>query len=193
VDAVLAAGAGAADVLIDGKKPSTHQGVYTITRPSATFDGIWPAIIHIGHEAPLIEEEWTAKITSITPSPDGKDQTFAFAVTGSQTGPDGEGASTAPFVSKSKRVVIEPGDWWVENSRKYSGKAMPVGFEVHWKVVSLCADRYQAPAAVAPDRETTVTLAQGIENGPHLLRLVSLDGKPVPLAAIRVYRPRLAI
>jgi hypothetical protein len=89
--------------------------------------------------------------------------------------------------------VIEPGDWWVENSRKYGGKAMPVGFEVHWRVVPLCADRYQTPAAVALDRETTVTLAQGIENGPHLLRLVSLDGKPVPPAAIRVYRPRLAI
>ena len=189
VDVIAAAGGDAAEVTIDGKKPSEFPGVYTITRPSLTFDNIWPAMIRIDHNAPLLEEEWTAKITSITPSADGKDQTFAFTVTGSKTGADGDGVSTARFVSQSGRVIIEPGDWWIENSRKYSGKAMPVGFEIHWKVVPLFTDRYAAPAAVAPEIETSVTLAQGIENNSHTLRLVAEKGRSASLKAIRIYRP----
>ncbi len=168
-----------AGVRIDGKKPSEHPGAYAIARPTP---GPWSALalVRVDREKPLVEEEWTLKLTSM--SEDGKN--WRFSVAGSRTGPDGEGGNKETFVSKSGRVKIEPAAWF------RNGKP-PVGHVVRWKVGLLGTDTYRAPEVKDGTREHATTLVQGIANGKHVLELRA-DGKgEVPIEAIRVYRPSM--
>jgi hypothetical protein len=181
VDAILdpAAATGAAEVLIDGKAPSAHPGVYSITRPKP--DPWAPlALSRVDHDAPLVVERWTLRVTSV-----GEDsKAWRFSVAGSVTGPDGEGSSDAAFVSPSGRVRVDPGSW-------FRNGQVPAGHEITWQVVANCADRLVADSPADASKAVVVTLAQGLENGPHTLRLVAQDGKPVDLKALRIYRPPL--
>jgi hypothetical protein len=180
--------AGAARVLIDGKAPSSFPELRYITRPSGTVGVGWPAVIRVGSEAPLLIEDWTARLTNL--SADAKQ--FSFTVTGSKTGPDGEGTSDKRFVSRSGRIVIEPQDWWLHADYNLAKKPTPEGYEVRWRVLPLFADRYAPPAALDSTREHAVTLAQGLSNGKHTLELIADDkNAPPPVAAFRVYRPPL--
>jgi hypothetical protein len=188
VDLIAAAGSRpgtAAQVIIDGKKPSQFPELYTPTRCSG-YPGIgWPCVMRVQSEAPLLVEDWQVRIF------DGNDDLsfFRFEVVGSQTGPDGQGQCDRRFVSNSGRVVIEPSDWSVARSRKQTGNPLPEGFLAKWRVVPLYLDEYTAPAVGDPTHEATTTLAQGLSNGPHRLELVAgADGVP-PLSGIRVYRP----
>lgn len=190
VDIIAAAGganSSTARILIDGKKPSQHPEMYAITRPGGTPHIGWPGIIQVGHDKPLLLEEWTARVTEINEDA----SRFQFEVRGSKTGLDGSGASDQKFVSNSGRVVIEPGHWWFHNDWQLSKKPTPVGFEVKWQVVPLFTDVYTPPKIDDPTTEHAVTLAQGLSNGPHTLQII-VDGKGVvPIAAIRVYEPPL--
>ena len=195
VSALPAAGAGPlADVLIDGRKPSTYPEAYTPTRPSSAPFVWWPAFKILGHEQPLVAEDWTLRVIESTP--DGK--TFRFRATGSVTGYDGEGTNTARFVSKSGRVVISPedGNWMVAGALEYCSKKkpvqMPTDFPVTWQVVPRFVDRLEFAAAESAGVERSVTLIQGVANGPHTLRLVPAAGGTLKLKGFRVYRPPLA-
>ena len=164
-------------VRIDGKKPSEFPGAYRITRPAP---GPWSplTVSRIDHDAPLVPEEWTLKITK---ERDGG-KAWDFEVTGSVTGPDGGGASDAAFTSKSGRVKIEPGAWFHPEGAK-----VPAGYEIKWSVLPMGVDSYQAPRAEDETREHPTTLAQGIPNEKHTLELTA-DGDAA-IRAVRVYRP----
>ena len=200
IDVIAAPGAtGGADVLIDGRKPSEFPELYQPTRVSG-YPGIgWPIIGQVDHPAPLALEEWTATATDF--SPDGKH--FKFQVRGSVTGPDGEGTSDAPFVSRSGRVVIQPDYWnigysfgllqgpWAKDQTK--GAFVPPGqVEATWRIVPEFTDVYLPPILTDPAVETPVVLAQGLSNGPHELQLIGHDG-PVHFQALRVYQPPLGV
>jgi hypothetical protein len=199
IDAIARLGAtGAADVRIDGKKPSELPELYQTSRVSG-YPGIgWPVISRIEHHVPLVLEDWTATATDF--SQDGKH--FKFSVSGSMTGPDGEGNSDETFISKSGRVVIEPDDWnmaysfglmqgpWAKDKSK-PPFVLPTQIVATWKVVPFFTDTYSTPAIADPTVETPVILAQGLSNGPHELQLVGHEG-PVQLRALRVYQPPLA-
>ena len=172
VDLISAKGGGAARVLIDGKKPSEFSECVAFTRTSLSQTGWGPALLRVSSEKPRLVEDWTLKVTEA-------DEQIRFAVTGSKTGPDGEGISSERFVSKSGRVVIEPGDWWVKNIQQMTKSKVPVGFEIKWKAIPLFSDTYAGDS---------VTVAQGLPNGKHMLEIV---GK-TSLGAVRVYRPPLA-
>lgn len=178
VDLVAArAGGAAARIRIDGKKPSEFPGCYCITRPQP---GPWSPLFvsRVDHEAPLLLEDWTLKILSVS-----DDSTaWRFEVSGSKTGPDGEGANDKLFVSKTGRVKIEPGAWF------RNGK-LTVGYESKWKVLPLFADEFRSPKMDDPAREAAVTVAQGLPNGKHEL-VIDADDE-VPLRSIRVYCPPL--
>jgi hypothetical protein len=113
---------------------------------------------------------------------------YAFGLTGSKTGPDGEGRSDQPFVSKSGRVKIDPEDWNVAYALSLSGiKPVPDRFIAKWNVVGRFADEFVSPGVTNPAVETVVTLAQGLSNTRHVLEI---QGTPeTPMAALRVYRP----
>lgn len=177
-----------ARVLIDGKNPA-ELGLFYVTRPSATVDNIWPAVIRVGHEKPRVAEDWTLTVTSVNDA----EKTWTFSVSGSVTGPDGEGDSKERFVSKSGRVVIEPGDWYVNQARGLSGKVMPMGFQVRWQVRPLFTETYADVPIPDDTKEAVTTLAQDLPNGKHTLELVADRGETPPIIrAIRVYRPVVA-
>ena len=180
---------GSAKVLIDGRPPSQCPDLYYHARPSnAPHDSVRPAINRIGHEKPLTAEKWTAKILECDP----EKNLLRYEVIGSKTGPDGQGDHLERFVSNSGRVVIEPRMWMVCWAVKYRKKPLPDDFEVTWEVKPLFKDVYETPKMEDPTKESAVTLAQGLTNGRHTLRLVPNDDGPLAIKAFRAYRPPLS-
>jgi hypothetical protein len=188
VDVVAAAGSGSATVTIDGKPPSAFPELYSFTRPNDVEGKDWPwavgAMMRVDRQSPLLLEDWTARILSISDDC----ATFRFGVTGSKTGEDGEGDSQQRFVSRSGRVVIEPEYWWLAKAHDLTKIRFEPGYEIHWHVRSHFVDRYTAPPTLDPRREHVVTLAQGLANTKHVLRL---EGE-APIKSIRVFRPPVA-
>lgn len=184
VDAVPKTGtAPPAPILIDGKRPSRFPEAYSFTRVSHYPGSRWPCLLRVTSEKPLLLEEWTLLVKEI--STDHK--LVKFALTGSKTGPDGEGTSEQQFVSNSGRVVLDRADWNLEYSRRVFKRAVAPGFEIRWRVVPYFADEFVSLGISDKSIETVVTLAQGLSNGKHTLE-ISGDSK-TPVAAIRVYRP----
>ncbi len=185
----------AATVLVDGKKPSEFPGNYAFTRPNGSDKMIdqpepgWPwslgAPMRIDSQAARVVEDWTLKISN------RNGFSFSFSVEGSVTGPDGMGTSGSRFVSNSKRVVIEPSDWHVKNPQ---GAWNIATNQVVWKAVALSSDTYPEQAVAAGDgkSEAARTLFQGVPNGRHKVEIKTADGKPLPIAAVRTFRPPLA-
>lgn len=172
-----AAKSGSLQVRIDGKKPSTFADALRITRPQP---GPWSPLFvsRVDHTSPLLPEEWTMKITSVS-----EDSTkWTFDVIGSVTGADGSGDNSTVFTSKSGRVKIEPASFF------RNGK-VPVGYEIKWRVLPMYLDAYTTPKITDPSLEYAATAVQGIANTKHTLELTSEPGSVPALKAIRVYRP----
>jgi hypothetical protein len=184
-DKALNTSATPANITIDGKKPSAFPELYAITRPSPTVGVGWPAIIQVSSQKQLIVEDWKAVITEIN-----SDVTkFNFDVFGSKTGYDGSGTNDQLFVSNSGRVVIEPRNWWLQNSYEYSKQPTPKGFEIKWQVKPMFVDSYVPPQIADSTREYYTTLAQNLSNSKHILEIVPEANGKVPIQTIRVYRP----
>jgi len=178
-------GSASATVLIDGKRPSQFPDLYHLTRPSDSFHVDIPAIIRVQSQAPLQLEDWSLFVTEINPEM----TRFKFQVYGSKTGFDGEGVSTERFVSRSRRIVIEPQEWNLLDTARFFKRPIPTGFQIRWQVDPLFTDVYVPPVVQERSREVVTTLAQNLTNSRHVLELTSNTGKPIPLDAIRVYRP----
>ncbi len=193
VDVIPSTGAaerGAVTVLVDGQSPSQFPGCYAHTRPSGGH-GTWgPGIMRVTFEQRPLIEDWKVRITDF----DKQSKIFRFEVTGSKTGPDGEGVSNEDFVSQSGRVVIqahvkpegvsEQTDWRMEGD-------IPVGYEVRWNTIGTFQDRYEPPVVSDISREQAATVAQGFSNGKHTLTLRAAGNTTPAIHAIRVYRPPL--
>jgi hypothetical protein len=180
---------GSARILLDGKPPSANPDVYAITRPTTGPKTWFPAVMRISHVKPLILEDWTLRIMRMN-----KDATdFAFEVIGSQTGPDGSGTNTETFVSNSGRVKIEARDWMLAQIMSIFKQSAPppVGFEVHWSVVPMFEDVYQAPDTPDKAKVYQTTLFQLISNAHHSIDIIPNGDGPVPIQALQVYRPPL--
>ena len=178
-----------AAVRIDGRKPSEFPELYgftrALTRPEGKWPVKWPVIAPIGSEQPLLIEDWTLTAKREDAA---NDKLFSFTLTGSKTGPDGQGRSDARFVSKSGRVVIETNDWNVTYALSLGGiKPVPETFEVKWSVTPRLVDEFISPGVTNAATETLVTLASGLPNGKHTLEITGSEATPI--AAIRAYRP----
>jgi hypothetical protein len=184
VDVICAGGRGSrAHVRIDGRKPSEFPGLYGLTRTTSYPGTTWPCLLRVTYQQPWQLEEWTLTLRDI--SADRK--TFRFTCAGSRTGPDGEGVSTERFVSKSGRVVIDPGDWNLAYASSVSQEALREGFKVQWQVVPRFVDEFSPPTADDPTDESIVTVAQCLSNGRHKLEFKG--GPETNIIAVRVYRP----
>jgi len=199
VDALAAPGADGsreAKVLIDGQPPSRFNGCYAFTRPSDTLGVAWPAIWRVGSDALRRPETWTVRLTKVNDDV----SEVEFELHGSKTGFDGRGVSTEPFVSDSGRVTIQPEDWGLKRSYDHAlkrGRALEQvtpqpGFEITFEAVALHVDRYAPQAPDDPTTEHATTLAQGLPAGEHTLEIISADGEPLPIEALRVHRPPFA-
>jgi hypothetical protein len=180
---------GTAKILIDGKPPSQDQRTYAVTLPSRGPQTWFPCIRTIGFEKRPLIENWTLKVTEINADA----SVIRFQVSGSKTGLDGQGTNTEKFVSRSGRVVIEPRDWMLADIMKIFKQTAPppVGYEIKWSVTPMFVDTYEAPVATDQAKVYVTTVAQGLENGPHVLEIVPNGDGAVPVEAIQVHRPPL--
>lgn len=176
---------GSARVLIDGKAPSENPDLYAVTLPTDNYVVDWPAVNRISHEKPLIREDWVLRVIESADD----DARVRFSVTGSKTGADGEGVSTEKFVSRSGRVVIEPGDWAMKRAYDLRRQATPAGFEIRWSVEGEFRDVYRERRIEDTAKEYAQTLALGLKNGRHVLELVADSPFPPVVRAFRVYEP----
>jgi hypothetical protein len=171
------------EVTLDGQKPSARGELYGFSRVSAFPQSDWPLLLKVGAQAPLVAERWTLRLSEV--SADGK--VCRFALSGSVTGEDGAGVSTNRFVSRSGRVVIEPGDWNLAYCVSVYKRPLAENWTVAWDAALRGADSAVKPAT-APGAESVVTLACGLAPGPHtlVLRGASLW---TDAAAVRIYDP----
>lgn len=174
------------EVWVDGRRARGHTELFRFSRVSAGHFSGWPALSQVSSAAPRVEETWTFTPFNVTAG----GRNFAFRVSGSVTGADGEGTNTARFVSKSGRVVIESGDHWIPLAVHFSGqKPLPEGFSATWNTGRQFHDPLSLGQQPPGDLRTRVRLVQGLTDGPHRLRLVH-RGKTVPnLIALNAYSP----
>jgi len=170
-----------AKVLLDGQPMDGLKELWAITRPSVGPAKIgMPAINNISFLQTPAEENWALTCLSDS-SPDGKK--IHFKVRGSLTGDDGEGWNTERFVSRSQRVVIEPGDWRIAWILQYRKATLPEGFTVTWRSYPLFTRAYEPKPAGA-----RTVLVQGCANREHTLTLIP-EGGSLGIRAFVVHTP----
>ncbi|MEO5997595.1 MAG: hypothetical protein ABIN89_12740 [Chitinophagaceae bacterium] len=185
-----------ANVLVDGQKPSSFQGTYFMIRPYSDISKGWPwtlpAMIHIDHQAPWINEEWTCTFKEVSPPFND----FTFEISGSKTGKDGLGMASQDFISTSKRVIIKKGDagsggdWHLKRSFQVLKTIVKPGDMVKWNTYSISTDLYTPNRNQDSSVEIITTLFQGIPNKNHVLTIMS-TGNGISIKEIRVYKPYL--
>jgi len=175
------------EVFIDGVRPSRLPELYGFNRVSPTQFSQWPAVSQIGSLVPLVEEDWTLTPFNITADGQG----FNFRVSGSITGDDGVGTNKMKFTSRSRRVVIEPGDHWLDRSVFYSGgNPIQHGYSAHWKALFRGMDRIDMGTRPGPRLDGDIlTLALGLSEGVHRLTLWTEPGSEKALRFLRVRSP----
>jgi len=180
---------GSARVLLDGKSPSTLPECYAMTPSSKMWGHYWPGVRSMSWDAPLLVEDWVARVLAV----DGTSGRVDFEVIGSETGHDGKGNNKERFVSNSKRIITDPSGWVFFYKGFVARTGLPpVGFEIKWAAVALSTDTYQPVVSEDTTRENVLTLIQGVKNGPHVLRLEPTGDAPPAIAGFRVCRPPLA-
>jgi len=102
VDLIMPQCAGRAKVLIDGK-PLSQWNLFGGPRPAPRGNVPWILMTYYAAQN-MLEEDWELKFTHLS----GDKQRFRFTLTGSKTGPDGEGDHSRVFVSNSGRITIKP-------------------------------------------------------------------------------------
>lgn len=187
--------ADSACIYLDGSRPSDFQSCYFYTRPYNDNGDSWPwslgSMVRMQNQVPLVIEQWTLRYTDINQPYD----CFSFEVSGSVTGFDGSGISTADFISNSRRVIIaggevdSGGDWHVKRSNSVTGTEVSTGDEVKWDIYRICNDKYVPAVSADTTYENPVTLFQTIPNTKHKLQIIRTGNGKVPVRLIRVYRP----
>lgn len=212
LDLVLPIPRGSARVLIDGKKPS-ELNLFHGTRPQYRThrnDGVnFPMAYHTGPN--MQAETWVLSIThaNVDTDPRRANQRVKFTLTGSRTGPDGEGSSDRKFVSNSGRITILTSDWYSEPRPLRDGDSTPEmrpltpPAQIVWHILPDGLD--ETPRS---DRHAEVvdhywgqpydyiTIVDGLPYGDHELTLIPIPG-PTPsrafgIVGIDVHRPPLA-
>lgn len=178
-------GGGPVSLTIDGKKPSELPGPYDFTRTTAYPQSNWPCLLRVQAGKSLQAEEWTLTLKNVG----GDVKAIQFELVGSKTGADGAGEVGQNFVSKSGRIVIEPGDWNLDYCVKVFGQRLKEGFEVKWQVKPAFVDNLVVRATGAAGTESAQTVVQGLPNGKHVLEITG--AATTPISAVRIYTPAL--
>ncbi len=175
-------------IQLNGMRPSEIPELRIAGRPSNIPGSPWPALLRAGRVANLLDEDWTANVTDVTTNVNGKVE-FKFSLSGTKTGPDGEGSSEFDFLSKSHRVLLQTADWNLEYASESLRTYLPSSFQIKWPVLQLSRDQVKAGDKPESNLEDVLPIANGLENRRHVLELIAEGGAPKWLRAIRVYRP----
>lgn len=175
-------------ITVDGQDPKDVPELYGFDRATSAFGVVYPmpGAIEVLSEAPLLEETWKLHVNSI----DGTTGEVTFSLTGSKTGPDGNGSTLATFISNSRRVRLEPYAltvWWAYSVTQ---KMPSDDFNIEWNAVRRSVSTFTPKAAPALGLESVETLFLGTAASvEHRLRIQPLAGTPGGIKAIRVYSP----
>lgn len=183
--AAVSDGTGNADargeILIDGVavKDIPSQWINTRSTPMIRwFPGCSTAL---KGDTCLQDEEWTLTVLSYVTNVRPKYVTYR--VEGSKTGFDGEGCSTNLFVSKSGRIVL-PGTWLDSSCNPWRcAGPKPNVSKTTWQSKLVPVSEY-----VPQPTHVETVLAQGLENGRHVLTIRGAKGK-LGIGQLIVNRP----
>lgn len=176
-------------VTLDGGAPTAQPGVRIHGRSSSFPKTEVPMLLRVGSFAIPLKEEWVAKVSEI--STNTGSVKFKFTVEGSVTGFDGEGTSDLEFLSKSKRVQIQPEDWNLEFLQRFFRVSLPSQLEVRWSTLDQGVDSLGASMEVGGEGEWVVPVATGLTLGRHVFEVKANDVDQSKILGIRVYRPAL--
>ncbi len=208
VDLVLPKGQGGATVLVDGKKPSDWRlfhGTRPYGRTREHYNNL-PCDLMTYHLGKNVQDEtWALSFTHVT-----ADKKHArFKLSGSKTGPDGEGDTDHDFSSASGRIFIAADDWGRPSEKvppdplaNLDWQPLAEPRQLVWHVLPDSLDTVHCDPTWRPDTDyycgqpyRYVTIADGLPCGPHELTLMPLDGdpdKPFVIMGIDIHRSPLA-
>jgi hypothetical protein len=201
VDVIMPPHNGEARVFIDGRPPTQWN---LFTSGGSWRRGKTPAELmtyFLGTN--MVAESWSLDFTHVS----GDHNRFRYKLTGSVTGPDGEGDNTRLFVSNSGRITINPDDFLVDGNGAVKGETNLVAVTgeagLRWSVSPAYGDvvrgvplrrgeaggeRYTVPYRYA-------TIVDGLPPGDHELTLEPLPPKPgvwaFSIEAVEVHCPPL--
>jgi hypothetical protein len=178
-------------VTLDGTAPTEQPGVRIHGRASSFPGTQVPMLLRVGYYATPVKEDWFIRVSDV--STNAGAVKFKFAVEGSVTGPDGEGTSDLEFLSKSKRVQIQPEDWNFEFLRRYFLVQLPNQMEVRWSTLDQGVDSLGASMELGGAGEWVVPVATGLTFGRHVFEMKANDADQSKILGIRVYRPALRV
>jgi hypothetical protein len=151
----------------------------------------------------MVAESWSLDFTHVS----GDHNRFRYKLTGSVTGPDGEGDNANLFVSNSGRITIKPDDFLVDGTGAVKGETNLVAVTgeagIRWSVNQAYGDIVRGiplrRGEAGGERYTVpyryVTIVDGLPPGEHELTLEPLPPKPgvgaFSLEAVEVHRPPL--
>jgi hypothetical protein len=186
VDLIAKSGRGGrCRVLVDDRSPSSWPSGTGHSRSTSWKGEIYgrPAILKVGTEVPLIPEYWVLFITAVDPVDPTK---VSFSLEGTVTGPDGDGVSTERFVSRSRRVVLNPENW----NMRIRPSTSQVGARIVWQAQVRSVDSYEPQPLRGGGFEASTNLINDLPDDSHVLELVAEDpANPPPVAALRIYHP----
>jgi hypothetical protein len=175
-------------ITVDGQSPVNLDGCYQVSRASSLVTvPDWPALRRIVLMHDHVAENWTATLSDF--SPDQKE--FTFAVQGSKSGPQGTGRSDETFVSNSRNLEIEPGDWMVERAWQHSKVALHDTFRVNWLVDYVCGGEPEMIDRGNGTAEFRYVLATGLTDTWHSIDLRDSAEDLGKIDRIAAYRPRI--
>jgi hypothetical protein len=171
-------------IKIDGKNPSEFPECYAFTRSTGYRGTNWPCLLRVQRGPTALQiEEWTLSMRDFN-----EDYTqFGFSLSGSKTGPDGEGHAESKFVSQSGRIVIEPEDWNLAYCKNVYKLPIHDNGKVSFTVVPMFVDAIDAALIPKSLVERTITVAQGLNQGKHFVELTMSQSKTGAL--IVVHKP----
>jgi hypothetical protein len=186
---------GTLSVFIDGR-PADQAPVFhtTFIRPQPKSyplklqgpgpGDIAPHAVDLGRN--IVPQTWTITVTS---------ETGDYQLSGSVTGPDGEGDLTQPFASHSGQIRIDPSLWRHGRDEIRKDKSVEIiygnrtGDQFTFDVVRSAA----GSASLRGDQPGpfTTPLVQNLPNGRHTLELVAQGDGEVTIEGLYVFEPPL--
>ena len=194
--------AGAAPVpvklFLDGQPVEAVPELWHITRPKG-FITERPAIMNVQKRGLLQAEDWTMAFLPDC-SPDGK--RIHFSLSGSLSGPQGEGWSDQDFTSTNGTLFM-PANLWIGNFMfRYFAKQLEAIYPEKCSITFTSFPVFPATIPAADQLRMTLArvrtidgvqlptvLLQGIANGPHELRIIPQDGQALPVSHFNAHQP----
>jgi len=153
----------APSVTVDGTPARQLDGCWMATRATELDTGRdWPAVRRVELVRDHTAEEWTATLSHFS----ADDSDFDFTLTGSVSGPQGEGRGSRDYVSRSGALRIAAIDWMPARAFRETQVPLRDPFVATWSVVPVCG---VAPEVVGGTYR--YVLAAGLTPGPHVAQV----------------------